>query len=308
MIKKAGHCASFFIKGGVIMLARIEEVLNKIISLLEKGELPWKKGWITQKPYNPISKYEYTGFNRWYLSYITEEQGYSINKWATFKQIKEKGGIVKKGAKSQPIIFFTLIQKEIKPEDNKEEPEIKVFPYVRYYNVFNLEDTTLFEEYKDTQNNDKPIERCEEFIHRINPVIKHGGDKAYYNITKDEIHLPLFENFVDAAAYYSTLFHELAHWTGHKSRLDRFQGHVEFGSLEYAKEELIAEFTNAFLCTEFSMENKQIQNSAAYIQSWLEVLKRDKRNLVYASSKAEQAYRFLLAEAGMLNAENKEVA
>lgn len=285
------------------MIKKIEDILNEIISMLEKGTVPWKQGWLATGSFNPLSNTEYRGFNRWYLNLIANKRGYNMNKWATFKQISEHNGTIKKGSSGIPIMFFKKVEKREK--ENGEEV-VNSFPVLRYYIVFNLQDTSLYEEYKDIINHDNKIDKCEEFISNVNPNIYHGGERAFYLPNEDEIHLPEYSLFKNATAYYSTLFHELGHWTGHKTRLNRLNGNMTFGNEDYAKEELIAELTNAFLCAKFGIENQQMQNSSAYIQSWLKVLKKDKRQIIYASSKAEKAYQFLLEKANAKN-ENEKI-
>jgi len=212
----------------------------------------------------------------------------------TFKQIQERKGTIKKGAKSSMIVFYKLQKYE---SDNGEEKNI---PLLRYYRVFHLNDVEGIEsKLEDVNvNNDNPIAEAEKIIagYKDCPEIIVDNNRAYYSPSKDVIGMPEVRRFKGIEEYYSTLFHEQVHSTGSVKRLKRFTGEdaiAAFGSASYSKEELTAEIGSAILCCHAGIE-KTIDNSASYIQSWLKVLKNDKNFVIQASSKAQKAVDWIL--------------
>lgn len=271
---------------------------NKIIELLEQGAIPWKKPWNAQSNYprNLTSKKPYRGVNVFLLAC----QQYSNPWWLTFKQVQEKGGHVIKGAKSTPVIFWKWLDKSNPEGSDSEEVQNGKIPLLKYYNVFNIEQTEGIDvpEPEETHNEFDSVTAAEEVIANmpLSPDIRHGGNRAYYSPTLDYIQLPNQHTFDSAEEYYNTCFHELAHSTGHISRLGR-KSILEpsyFGSHEYSKEELVAELAAAFLSGHCCIENITIKNSAAYIQGWLKSLKNDKTLLVHAAAQAQKAADYIL--------------
>ena len=267
------------------------EVTDRIIKQLEQGVIPWQKPWIasgaaishsTGKPYSLL--------NQILLSRPGE--------YATFKQISEEGGRVKKGEKSSMVVFWRWIESE--DEDNP--GEMKKIPFLRYYNVFHIDQCEGIQPKHSRPLPDvvKPDEAAEaiaaDYLQRSGVTLTHeAGDRAFYRPSTDSITLPLLAQFKDTAEYYSTLFHEMTHSTGHSSRLNRLTMVAAFGSEEYSKEELIAEISAAALVNHAGLETSgSLTNSAAYIKSWLAALKDDKRLIVSASGKAEKAVNLIL--------------
>lgn len=276
-----------------------EIVTDRIITAMEQGIVPWQKPWGTDTlPINFVSKKHYNGINILLLGI----NSYTCPYWATYKQITELGGIVKKGEHGTPVVFWKVIpvkgKDNIEGEDLNEKNQTRFL--LRYYLVFNLEQTEGIE-IPVTKKIDK-IDTCEKFITNTSSRfanIKHENQtKACYNSTKDEINVPHINQFINSPEYYSTLFHEIIHSTGHESRLGRFKeensDHI-FGSESYSKEELIAEIGATFLCHRNGIENT-VKNSAAYIQNWLQVLKNDKRMIVFAASQAQKATEYITNE------------
>ena len=271
-------------------------VTDKVVELLEKGVAPWRKPWTTRNyepPKNFISGKEYQGINTFLLSCAP----YSSPYWLTFKQAHDKGGHVCKGEKGMPVVFWKMYEKEDKTaEDGK-----KVTPILRYYTVFNAEqcEGIGFPEVEQPETfNNNPIEEAEavQLAMPNRPHVEFGGDMAFYRRSTDTVRIPERSRFEKVEEFYSTLFHELAHSTGHEDRLNR-AGIVEshfFGDATYSKEELIAEMTSAFLCAHCHIETTTIENSAAYIQGWIKALKGDKRLAVTAASAAQKAANFIL--------------
>ena len=276
-----------------------EMVTDRIISQLEQGVIPWQKPWtgIRSGAYNRIIKKSYSLLNQMLLQHDGE--------YATYKQWTDLGGHVRKGEKSEIVVFWKIQPVEDIKEDGTKE--VKQIPLLRYFNVFHISQVDGVEPLsKDALNEIEPIEKAESILYsywtKENITVEHvAGDKAYYSPSLDMIHLPLFEQFISANEYYSTAFHESIHSTMKESRCDRAEDRkgklVAFGSNEYSKEELVAEIGSASLMNIIGIEtNKSFRNSSAYIQNWLSVLKNDVKFIVSASSKAEKAVDYILGE------------
>lgn len=269
-----------------------EKITNQIISELEKGKIPWLKPWKCSWPANLKTGKSYKGVNVLLLSI----KNYTSRYWATYNQIKGLGGRVKRGEKSTQIVFWNVYEKE--------EDERKFF-FLRTYNVFNADQCVGLEHARldeEKENQDKPthqkIKDCDSIFDKWTnkPSLSTAGDVACYSPLADQIKMPHLSKFDNAEGYYSTLFHEATHSTGHKSRLDRegVQGTSFFGSVTYSKEELIAEFGAAFLCGITGIQNSATsKNNAAYIQSWLKVFKNDPKIALQAASAAQKAVEFI---------------
>ena len=262
-----------------------EIITEKIIDQLESGSVPWVKPWIGgEPPKNYISKKPYRGINPFLLAC----QGYASPFWLSFKQAQAAGGTVKKGEKGSMVVFWKMF--EGSELDKSGKP--KMIPMLRYYTVFNTDQCEgLTVDLPTTGEEFQPIDKAESIVDGMQnkPVIRHAEPRAYYRPSTDLVNMPRKELFESAEGYYSTLFHELGHSTGHKSRLERKDfAEAAFGSETYSKEELIAEFTSAFLCGISGIE-KEIKNQAAYIQGWLKVLKSDCKMAVLAAAQAQKA-------------------
>lgn len=277
-----------------------EMVTERIIDQLEKCVIPWQKPWtgIRSGAYNRISRKPYSLLNQMLLQHEGE--------YATFAQWQKLGGHVRKGAKSEIVVFWKIQPIEEEKEDGTKE--VKQIPLLRYYNVFHISQVEGVEPLsKDEINDIEPIENAENVLHdywtKEDITVEHKADNnAYYSPRRDLIHLPLFEQFTDANEYYSTAFHESVHSTMKESRCNRAEDRkgklVAYGSDEYSKEELVAEIGSASLMNIIGIETtKSFKNSSAYIQGWLSVLKNDVKFIVSASSKAEKAVKYILGEA-----------
>ncbi len=273
------------------MSKQITEIItDRIIQALEKGDIPWRKTWINA-PKNAISKKEYRGVNRLLLSMTDFSSPYFL----TFKQARDLGGYVKKGSRGIPVVYWNI--SKVKKNEAEETTEIseKSIPFMRYYTVFNLEQVDGIDKSKFTEHKRdfKPVETCEQIVkgYKDSPVILHQGFQPCYIPSSDTVEMPICENFTSEENYYSTLFHELTHSTGHKKRLARKEV-VEsnfFGGTAYAQEELVAEIGACFLCATAGIENTTIENTSAYIKNWLQVLNDDRKMIVNAATRAEKA-------------------
>ena len=272
-----------------------ETVTNLIVERLEAGVVPWQMPFKSAHglPQNLVSKKPYRGFNFWYLLSFGFERPYFL----TFNQIKDLGASVKKGSKSYMVIFWKMI--EVEKDDEKDE-----IPMLRYYRVFHIDDVEGLSKDKipevPTHENDfDPIALCDELIEfwHDSPTIRLNRNKACYIPSLDEIYMPNPKSFVSSEAYFSVLYHEAIHATGHRKRLNR---HEKFSNLNfankdfYSQEELVAEMGAAYLCGICGIENATIDNSAAYIQGWLKKLKSDKKFIVSASGLAQKAVDYIL--------------
>jgi antirestriction protein ArdC len=271
-------------------------VTDRILSLLEQGTIPWNRPWSgsasKEHPMNLESQREYRGMNVFLLSAM----GFSSRYWLSFKQAKERGGHVRKGERSTPVIFW----KRLAVAD-KETGDPKEIPMIRYYSVFNLDQIEGIkppDALEPVVNEFNPIERAEAIIAGMPnpPMIIHSEPRAYYRPAADTVNLPKPELFAKPEHYYSTAFHELAHSTGHETRLKRRPSAVLrfFGDKEYSREELVAEMGAAFLSAEAGIEQAVIENQAAYLQSWISVLKGSPKLVVQAASAAQAAADFIL--------------
>ena len=276
-----------------------EIVTNKIIECLDQGVIPWEKEWTSGLYANYTTKKEYRGINQLLLiaQSVINKKNYESPYWLTWKQIQKLKGTVRKGEKASIIVFYEskIIEEEIINKDNEEEVKEKKISFLKYYHVFNYEQTENIPEIITPKNEYK--KSCEEILKNMNekPVIKAGLNPAYQP-TRDCIIMPHIDNFKSSDGYYSSLFHELIHWTGHSSRLDRFtDGSLKFGSEVYSKEELIAELGSSYLCHIAGIEKETVKNHTAYIRGWLEALNNDKKLIINASSHAGKGVNFILS-------------
>lgn len=275
-------------------------VTNRIIAELEKGKIPWQKPWtgVRSGAYNRITKRPYSLLNQMLLQHTGE--------YATFKQWQDLGGHIRKGEKSEIVVFWKIFESKETDSDTG-EIEIKKIPLLRYYNVFHISQVDGVEPLALEQLNDEvePIEAGDKIItdyidkEHLN-FIECKSNKAYYSPSSDTVVVPLKEQCQLINEWYSIAFHEISHSSGHKSRLNRIQtGAISaFGSQDYSKEELVAELSSATLMSVTGLETpKTFRNSTAYIQNWLQVLRNDNKFIVSASSKAEKAVNYILAKA-----------
>lgn len=274
-----------------------EMITERIIEELENGVIPWQKPWTGTKSgaYNRISNKPYSLLNQMILKHNGE--------YATFKQWSDLGGKIRKSEKSEVVTFWKIQQIEEINEDG--EKTIKQLPLLRYYNVFHISQIDGVEPKEDLKISDlEPIEEAEkiklDYMNREHlKIFEKVTNDAFYLPIQDYIQVPCKEQYQDIEEFYSTLFHEMIHSTGHKNRLNRpdMQGIVRHGSEKYSKEELTAELGSAMIINILGIETeKSFKNSSGYIQDWLQVLKNDNKFIVSASSRAEKAVKYILNE------------
>ncbi|MGN0772229.1 MAG: ArdC family protein [Candidatus Ventricola sp.] len=270
-----------------------QAITDRITAQLEQGVIPWHKPWIISGKACAISRSTgkpYSLLNQLILGKPGE--------YVTFAQIKQEGGRIKRGAKAQFVVFWKWIEQE-----DKDNPgEVKKIPFLRYYNVFHLDDCDGLQPKHKTAAA-QPLEPdvaadaiISDYLTRSGVKLEHiPGDRAFYRPSTDTVVLPEMEQFAGLAEYYSTAFHELTHSTGHASRLNRLTATAHFGNEEYSKEELVAEIGAAALVNHAGLEtSSSFRNSAAYVLSWLKALQNDKRLIVSAAGQAEKACSLIL--------------
>ena len=278
-----------------------QEVTDTIIEALENadGVLPWRKPWRDGGliPRNGNSGRPYNGINPFYLMAVADRNGWTSNDWFTFKGAKSAGGTVRRGEKSKALgVYF----EQRKIDDPKSEDGKKMIPFMRHFAVFNreqcdgLEDWNIDEEFVPLDDAER-LEAVEQFIDSVGATIENGS-RACYVPSLDKIQMPPFGSFEDAEGYYGTLLHELVHWTGDGSRLDRdLTG--RFGNKTYSAEELVAEFGSAYLCNIMKVDAGM--QHTAYIQNWIRLLKEDKKAIFKCCTEARKASDFLMELGGV---------
>lgn len=241
-----------------------------------------------------ISKHPYSGINLRLLMGLNYER----NLYLTYDQVKKVGGTVNRGEKGHLVTFWMLWDRG--NNENGEGAEEKI-PFLRYYRVFNIDQCSgIPVSVRETPYKQPvfPVAACEGMVQSMPnpPAIRFGKAKAYYHPKADYINMPPMIRFDDSEAYYSTLSHEMVHSTGHQSRLGRksLVEMSEFGSPTYSFEELVAELGSCYLCSHAGIDQKELKNSAAYIQGWLSQLKSNYTYIVLASSQAQRAVNYIL--------------
>lgn len=280
-----------------------QRITNQIIAAIEQGtgnyQMPWNpklcSGSVIGLPHNPVGGYSYHGINILSLWASQQDKNYLFQEWATFKQWQGAGAQVRKGEKGTLTVFFKSISTVSDLSDTDIEKPHRHFIAKAAY-VFNIAQVDGYEPPAPPEL--LPIDRnnaaADEFIHASGAIIYNDSSSACYIPSQDEIYLPPEEAFIDAESYYSVALHELVHWTGHADRCARDLRN-RFGSEAYAAEELIAELGSAFLCAEIGISPEPRIDHARYIDSWLKILKNDKRAIFTAAAKASQATAFLVA-------------
>jgi len=272
-----------------------QSITDQIVAALEQGVAPWVKPWSEEAdpiPFNVVSQRAYRGVNVLLLNLKALYAGYTRNRWLTFRQANELGGHVRSGETGVRIVYYKLRQVPACAERGPDpEPLEKVIPLLRSYTVFNVAQIDGLPQPAEPTRSWSEQPGAQALIEASGAEIRHGGFAAYYLPGEDRIQLPPMSYFPAATGYYSTVLHELVHFTGHPSRCNR-QLTNRFATDAYAVEELIAEIGSAFLCAHCRIDGR-LQH-AAYVDHWLRVLKSDKRAIFTASTKAQQAADYLL--------------
>jgi antirestriction protein ArdC len=277
-------------------------ITNQIVSALEQGVKPWTQPWNAAHAAGPVSRplrhngQPYSGINVLTLWASAMERHYAAPIWMTFKQAIELGGHVHRGEKGSPVVYADKMVKTEESENGQDEE--RVIPFLKAYTVFNIDQIDdlpahYYARAESTTNPDERDANAESFFAATGFDIRHGGDSAYYVPSQDFIQMPPFEAFRDAQSYYSTLSHEATHATRHESRLDRDFGRKRFGDEGYAREELVAELGAAFLSADLGLHLEDREDHAAYIGSWVRILRNDSRAIFSAAAHAQRAVDYL---------------
>jgi antirestriction protein ArdC len=278
-----------------------KKIVEDICKQLEKGVIPWEADWerFSNAPVNAVTGNRYRGGNSLRLSFVAHKKGYDDPRWCTFLQAKEQGWKIKAGSKSAVVEFYSPPKEEdIKRSEAGEDiPKEKLYPVVKLYNVFNAQDIEGIPPLiQKTFDPIEIIEKAERILAESGAVIKHSGSRAFYKPSTDEITMPPKELFYSTEGYYSTALHELGHWTGHESRLNRFSSEAIDSKKEYAKEELRAELASVFVGSEtgIKLDDEHFLNHAAYLGSWLKALRNDPNELFRAANEADKISEYIL--------------
>jgi antirestriction protein ArdC len=278
-------------------------ITDRIVADLEQGVRPWMRPWNAEHASGRITRplrhngIPYKGINVVMLWSASVAKGYSAPLWLTFKQALELGGAVRKGEHGELVVYADRIRRT--ETDAKGEEVEKEIPFLKGYTVFNAEqiDGLPAQYYALAEAPALPlptrVKAADRFFSATGADIRFGGTRAYYAPHPDYIQMPPFETFRDAESYAATLAHETVHWTKHDSRLARDFGRQRHGDEGYAREELVAELGSAFLCADLGITPEVRPDHAAYIASWLTVLKGDKRFIFSAASHAQRAADYL---------------
>ena len=293
-----------------------QEVTDNIIGMLERGVAPWQKPWEPGAsslgiPFNPTSERAYRGGNAIHLMATGLQRGYEDPRWMTYKQASDNGWQVRRGEKGTQIEYWEVRQASDKTQPSTPDGESdgstangnnadaeKSRLIHRVYTVFNGQQIEHIPQHTAKQHSSfEAVQAGEQILNNSGANITHDqADRAFYSRSQDSIHLPPKDAFKDSAGYYGTALHELAHWTGHPSRLDRstLTDSYRFGDVNYAKEELRAELASVFLAAERGIPHDPEQH-ASYVNSWIGALKRDKNEIFRAAHDASKATDFILA-------------
>jgi antirestriction protein ArdC len=302
------------------------EVISSLKSAMADGVGPWVRPWkkmaasgaVVGAPRNAISGRKYRGGNAFWLSFEGLQRGYADCRWATYKQISQEGGQVRKGETASAALLWKPIKRKMTekelaawlakhPGKSEADAPKKDALFLRSFAVFNIEQAEWPEgsRFAPKAQSELPIAEAPELefaeaqrlADESGANIRFGGDRAYYAPLSDHIQLPKQAAFETESAFHGTQLHELAHWTGHSSRLDRELLKGRFGDEAYAFEELVAEMTAALLCAHVQVDG-QLQH-AEYLANWIKVLESDKYAFFTASKKAQEAADYILGLAGV---------
>lgn len=279
-----------------------EIVTQQVIKGLEQGYIPWRKPWHSgMRPMNFLSKHEYQGVNIFMAELACEFGNYQYPLFASFKQIAEKGWKLRKGAKGHIVTFTKTYNKTVDVKDDSDnviDTTTKHYSILRYYYVFNIGDIDpkskgfKIKNYLPKANEVVINLNAMKLVKKRKPDIRYGGDRACYTPLLDYIQMPEQQWFAEQNEFYLTLFHELTHWTGHETRLNRDIRNL-FGDHKYSKEELVAECGANMLAMLCGIENEVPANSIAYVQSWIKALQNDPKMVIHAAAQANKAVEFI---------------
>jgi antirestriction protein ArdC len=278
-------------------------VTSQIIQAIELGVGTWRMPWHTSgrfafSPINVVNKKPYRGINTMCLWAAAQAKGYTSGEWGTYQQWRDRGAQVRKGEKATLVVFWKFADDSKESQSDSDTPGSgSRLLFTKGYSVFNAAQVDGYAPKPEVEQAiSERIAHADAFFGAIGADVRHGGNQAFYSPSGDYVQMPPFEAFRDGLSYYATLAHEHTHWTASAARCNRELG-KRFGDNSYAAEELIAELGAAFTCAHLGLSNEPRQDHAQYIQSWLRVLKADKRAIFTAASKAQQAADWMMQKA-----------
>ena len=275
-----------------------EQFAENIISMLEAGTAPWQRSWdigqaLSERPFNPLTKTIYAGGNYVRLAIASMFKGYSDPRWMTYKQAQENGWQVRKGEKGTAVTFFKKYLKDDEVENMADDAPIHYAK--RCYTVFNasqIDGIDPLAQDEKPEHDWEPLEIGERILANSHATILHDSTSCYYHPRTDIIHVPAPSAFFDAGGYYTTVLHELGHWTGHESRLARDMS-GKYGTASYAREELRAEIASWMIAADTGIPHDP-GNHAAYVGGWIKAIRNDYREIFRACADAEKIRAYLL--------------
>jgi antirestriction protein ArdC len=284
--------------------AEVSERLLEALRESDDGE--WRPPWVsmaaTGLPRNAATEARYRGVNVVNLWAEAQLRGFGSARWATYRQWASLGAQVRKGERASRVVFYKALRLREQPEEEDAEPVDRRVPVLRSSAVFNAAQVSGYEDPEAGRPPAGEAERvatCEALVAATGAEIRPNAGRAFYDPVADYVGLPADELFRSAAGRYSTTFHELTHWTGHRSRLDRREAMAaRFGSAAYAAEELVAELGAAFLCAGFGLRPEPRSDHAAYIKQWTRLLEDDRKAIFTAAARASDAVAYLEGRAG----------
>lgn len=281
-------------------------VTSQIVNAIEQGVGTWRMPWHTSgrfafSPINVTSKKPYRGINTVCLWAAAQAKGYESGDWGTYQQWQERKAQVRKGEKATTVVFWKFANDSSETQDDGgQSANSSRLLFTRGYSVFNAAQVDGYKPKVDPEQSVlERIKHAEAFFKNVGADLRHGGNQAFYSPAGDYVQMPTFQAFHDSVSYYSVLAHEHTHWTANAGRCNRELG-KRFGDNAYAAEELMAELGAAFTCAHLGLSTEPREDHAQYINSWLKVLKADKRAIFTAASKAQQACDWLIQRAGIL--------
>lgn len=277
-------------------MSKVYQILtDQILKMIDSGTAPWLKPWKASDAPRNISGRPYRGINVFMLNMAQAVKGFPTSVWLTYKQIKDKGGTIKPGEEKAhtPVYLWNWVKRT---DDTGEESTFPIFKFFLVYNIAQVDGIEL--PVSETREPLPILDACEGIVNGMpnRPEIRYGGDRACYMPTIDKINMPNREAFQAAEGFYHAMFHELAHSTGHKSRLNRkeIDSPNYFGSHGYSLEELVAELTACFLSAEAGIAGKVVDNAAAYLEGWSRALRSDPHLFATAAARAQKAADYIL--------------
>lgn len=282
---------------------KVAEIVTENISKLieESGALPWRRPWTVAYPLRS-NGVPYRGSNIFWLMLTAMAKGYKSNIWYTFKQAQAIGGMVRKGEKASMVTYWKRLDFQSQDDAATDEKDTRKAFVLRYYSVFNRDQIDGLPELPEAPAilpNEDAESVVRAYLDRESIGMTHGGNVASYSPRLDAISMPNRDSFLSVEGYYSTLFHEMAHSTGHEKRLARFKSSdpIVFGGADYSREELVAELAAAMLCYETGIA-PNMENSAGYVKGWLKAFKDDPMMLIWSGARADKARGFIIGDNG----------